>query len=71
MIRGQEAPVCGRVCMDQFMVDVTDIPSVRRGDPVTLLGGRLDADWMAGVLGTINYEIVCDISSRVPRIYQK
>lgn len=71
LIRGQEAPVCGRVCMDQFMVDVTDIPSVRRGDPVTLLGGRLDADWMAGVLGTINYEIVCDISSRVPRIYQK
>lgn len=71
LIHGQEAPVCGRVCMDQFMVDVTDLPPVRRGDPVTLLGGALDADWMAGLLGTINYEIVCGISNRVPRIYQK
>lgn len=71
LVQGQEAPVCGRVCMDQFMVDVTDIPGVKRGDPVTLLGGELSVDWMADQLGTIPYEVVCDISSRVPRIYQK
>ncbi|MBQ7915340.1 MAG: alanine racemase [Firmicutes bacterium] len=69
LIHGKEAPICGRVCMDQFMVDVTDIEGVKRGDQVTLLGGSLTADWMADLLGTINYEVVCDISVRVPRIY--
>ena len=69
-IRGQEAPILGRVCMDQFMVDVTHIPDVQRGDPVILLGERFGAEQMADLLGTISYEVVCDISGRVPRIYQ-
>lgn len=69
-IRGQEAPILGRVCMDQFMVDVTHIPDVQRGDPVILLGEEFGAEQMADLLGTISYEVVCDISGRVPRIYQ-
>ena len=57
--------------MDQFMVDVTEIPGVERGTPVTLLGEGMDAEQMAELLGTISYEVLCAISSRVPRIYQE
>lgn len=70
-IRGQEAPVLGRVCMDQFMADVTEIPEVCRGDEAILLGEEMTAERMADLLGTISYEVVCDISGRVPRIYEK
>jgi len=73
LIRGKKAPILGRICMDQFMVDVTDIPNVQLGDEVVLLGRSgsetLSADHMAAALDTINYEIVCDISRRVPRVY--
>lgn len=69
MIRGQKAPVLGRVCMDQCMVDVTDIEGVCRGDKVTVLGEGVDADVMQNLSGRLHYEIVCDISPRVPRIY--
>lgn len=69
LIRGQEAPIRGRVCMDQFMVDVTDIPDVRRGDPVTLLGGSMTVQRMSDISGLSIDEIVCGISGRVPRIY--
>ncbi len=68
-IRGQHAPIIGRVCMDQFMVDVTDIPDVRRGDTVALLDNKLSILWMANLLGVNVDEIVCNISKRVPRIY--
>ena len=68
-IRGARAGVVGRVCMDQMMVDVTDIPDVREGDEVTLLGDEYTADDMARDAGTIGYEIVCGISKRVPRMY--
>lgn len=69
-IRGQEAPILGRVCMDQFMVDVTDIPGVARGDTVTLLDEDLSILWMAELLGVNVDEIVCGISKRVPRVYR-
>ena len=65
LIRGQEAPIIGRVCMDQCMVDVTDIPDVQRNDQVTLLGGDLSIQWMADLLQTNVDEIVCNISQRV------
>ena len=68
-VRGGSAPVIGRVCMDQIMADVTGIPGVRIGDEVTLLGGDYDADAMAADIGTIGYEVVCDIGKRVPRVY--
>lgn len=69
MIRGQEAPILGRVCMDQFMVDVTDIPGVTRGDAVTLLGEGMSILRMANLLDQNVDEVVCHISKRVPRIY--
>ena len=68
-IRGQEAPIIGRVCMDQFMVDVTDIPGVTRGDKVYLLDDHLTVPWMAELADRSIDEIVCGISKRVPRVY--
>ncbi len=73
LVRGHRAPVVGRVCMDQCMVDVGDIPGVAPGDEVVLFGRQGDqvlsveevADW----IGTINYEVVCMVGARVPRIY--
>lgn len=76
LIRGHKAPILGRICMDQFMVDVTDIPDVCRGDVVTLLGKDGDIEITAEELaelagGTFNYELVCDIGKRVPRVFYK
>ena len=69
-IHGHAAPIVGRVCMDQMLVDVTDIPDVKLGDEVVLLNStNYTADDMAEELGTIGYEIVCDISARVTRVY--
>lgn len=74
LLHGRRAPVVGRVCMDQTMVDVTDIPDARVGDTVTLIGTdggkNLTADEMASTVGSIGYEIVTGISFRVPRIYK-
>lgn len=73
LIRGQKAFITGRVCMDQFMVDVTDIPEVRRGDMVTLIGNdgqnNISVEEMAGIAGTFNYEFVCGLGKRIPRNY--
>jgi alanine racemase len=73
MIKGHKAPIVGRICMDQTLVDVTDIPDVKMGDVVILMGedGVLsyNADDMAKDLNTIGYEIVCNISKRVQRFY--
>ncbi len=73
LIHGQLAPVAGRVCMDQIMVDVGHIPGVKVGDEAVLIGRQGDqeitADDVAGMLGTINYEVVCMVSHRVPRVY--
>ena len=69
---GQRAPIAGRICMDQCMVDVTDIPGIRQGDTVTLYGSEhLTMDEAAGWLGTINYELPCMLSARVPRVYKE
>ena len=73
LINGQRAPIRGRVCMDQIMVDVTNIPDVKIGDEVVLIGEQGDekitATELADLVGTINYEITCSISKRVPQIY--
>ena len=73
LVRGQRAPILGRVCMDQIMVDVTDIPDAKVGDEVVLLGAQgndmIDADEMAAWLGTISYEVICSPSKRIPRVY--
>jgi alanine racemase len=73
LIRGSRAPVIGRVCMDQFMVDVTDIPGVVTGDEVVLIGRQgnetITADELAELCDTISYEILTSIGPRVPRIY--
>lgn len=68
LINGKKAPVLGRVCMDQITVDVSDIENVKMGDEVILFGKDLPVDILAELCGTINYEIVCGISSRVPRV---
>ena len=68
-IRGQKAPIVGRVCMDQLMVDVSDIKDIRFEEEVTLIGEGYTADDMARDAGTIGYEIVCGISKRVPKTY--
>lgn len=73
LIRGKKAPILGRVCMDQMMVDVTDIPDVEVEDPVTLIGRdgseEIRVEDLSDLVGTINYEFVCGISPRVPRVY--
>ena len=73
LVRGQKAPIVGRVCMDQMMVDVTDIENVTRVDIVTLIGKDGDAEItveeIAALAGTFNYEFVCDLGKRIPRSY--
>lgn len=75
VIRGAYAPVIGRVCMDQIMVDVSDIPKVEIGDEVYLIGGVNDqvvsVEELAQHMNTINYEVICLIGKRVPRVYMK
>jgi alanine racemase len=74
LIKGKKAPIVGRVCMDQFMVDVTDL-DVKVKDKVTLAGKdgeeQILIDYLSLMAGTFNYEFVCDIGKRVPRIYYK
>ena len=72
LIRGKRAPILGRVCMDQMMVDVTDIPEAAEGDRVVLVGRDGDAvlpvEELSALSGRFPYEFVCDIGKRVPRI---
>jgi alanine racemase len=72
LVRGRRAPLLGRVCMDQCMVDVTGIPGVRQGDEVVLIGRQgddeLSAEAVAERLGTISYEVVAELLARVPRV---
>ena len=73
LIRGKRAPILGRVCMDQFMVDVTGIEGVTEGDPVTLIGRDGEEEITANMLGELSgrfhYELLCDLGKRIPRIY--
>ena len=73
LIRGQKAPILGRICMDQMMVDVTNIKNVVEGDKVTLIGKddnqQITADELGELSGRFNYELVCDLGNRIPRHY--
>lgn len=75
LIRGSKAPIVGRVCMDQFMVDVTDIEGVSFGDNVTLIGKDgneiITVEELGELSGRFNYEFVCDLGKRIPRVYVK
>nr|WP_302958809.1 alanine racemase [Ruthenibacterium lactatiformans] len=75
LIRGRKAPILGRVCMDQLMVDVTDIPDVQMDDPVVLIGRSgsecITVEQIAAAADSFNYEFVCGTSLRVPRIYMQ
>ena len=73
LIRGKKAPIIGRVCMDQFMVDVTDIDGVCFGDNVTLIGKdgntTITVEELSDLSGRFNYEFVCDLGKRIPRVF--
>lgn len=75
LIHGQRVPIIGRICMDQFMVDVTGLDGVCEGDEVTLMGSDGEAcipvEELAAMAGSFNYEFVCDVGRRVPRVYVK
>lgn len=73
LIHGQSAPILGRVCMDQFMVDVTDIATVKEGDIATLFGkdgdAKISIEEISEMAYSFNYEFVCDVGKRIPRVY--
>lgn len=75
LIRGRRAPILGRVCMDQFMVDLSELSQVTEGEPVVLIGRDGQEEITAGELGALsgrfNYELMCDLSPRVPRVYMQ
>ncbi|MCI8860538.1 MAG: alanine racemase [Lachnospiraceae bacterium] len=75
LIHGKRAPICGRICMDQFMVDVTHIPEAREGDTVVLVGtdGKecISMEDIGELSGRFNYEFACDLGKRIPRVYVK
>ncbi|TGY98106.1 alanine racemase [Petralouisia muris] len=73
LIHGKAAPICGRICMDQFMADVTDIPEAAEGDTVTLIGRdgsrEISMEEIGDLSGRFNYEFACDLGKRIPRVY--
>lgn len=73
LVGGRRVPVIGRVCMDQMMLQLDDVPQSHPGDEVVLIGqqggSRITAEDLASIWGTINYEVTCAISARVPRVY--
>lgn len=75
IVNGHYAPIIGNVCMDQMMIDVSDIPDVKDGDSVIIMGSdgknTVSAEELAGISNTINYEVVCNVGKRVPRVYIK
>ena len=75
LIRGQKAPVLGRICMDQFMVDVSHIKDAKEGDLVTLIGvdgkDKITMEELGALSGRFNYELACDLGKRIPRVYEK
>lgn len=75
LVRGKKAPILGRICMDQFMIDVTHIPEALEGDKVTLIGRdgqeQITMEQLGDISGRFNYEFACDIGRRVPRVYIK
>lgn len=69
LVKGFRAPLVGRICMDMCMIDVSGVENVRPGDEVILFGEGLPVDEVAEKIGTINYEVVCAVGKRVPRVY--
>lgn len=73
LIGGRRAPICGRVCMDQFMADVTDIPEAKEGDEVVLIGSmgneHITMEELGDISGRFNYELACDLGKRIPRAF--
>lgn len=73
LVRGKSAPILGRICMDQFMIDVTEIEGVVTGDLVTLIGTdddqAISVEEMSALAGSFNYEFVCNLGKRIPRVY--
>lgn len=73
LVHGKPAPVCGRICMDQTLVDISDIPEAKIGDIVTVFSdettGGCSLDHAADLIGTISYELLCSVGTRVPRIF--
>ncbi|RBP44787.1 alanine racemase [Garciella nitratireducens] len=70
LIQGKKVPVVGAICMDQCMVDISNIPNVEIGDEVIVFGKGLPVEEIAEKLGTINYEVICMLNKRVPRVYK-
>ncbi len=75
LIRGKRAKILGRVCMDQFMVDVTEIEGASFGDKVTLIGQdgneTITVEDLSAISGRFNYEFICDLGKRIPRVFVK
>lgn len=75
LIHGKSAPILGRICMDQFMVDVTDIDNVNQGDKVTLIGKdgneHISIEEVADMAYSFNYEFACNVGKRIPRVYYR
>ncbi|MCR5101807.1 MAG: alanine racemase [Butyrivibrio sp.] len=75
LIRGKKARILGRVCMDQFMVDITDIFDAKEGDEVTLIGRdgdiEITIEELGDMSGRFNYELACDLNKRIPRVYNR
>ncbi len=71
LINGKKAPLLGNVCMDQVVVDISDIDGVEIGTRALLFGKELPAEEVAAICGTIGYELICGVSRRVPRVYKK
>jgi alanine racemase len=69
LLHGQRVPIIGRVCMDLCMVDVTDLPDVQAGDVATVFGPELPLEEKADAVGSIQYELLCGVAPRVPRVY--
>lgn len=73
IINGKFAPIIGTICMDQFMVDITDIDGVKAGDEVIIIGEqnglKITVDDIAEIINTINYEVICMIKDRIPKVY--
>ncbi len=70
LINGQRCKILGNVCMDMMIVDITDKDNIKIGDTAELFGENIPADELATLAGTINYELLCSVSKRVPRVYE-
>lgn len=75
LVKGMRCPILGRICMDQLMIDVTEVDSVKEGDEVTLIGGcgdkKITMEELGELSGRFNYELACELGKRIPRVYTK